>query len=418
MPDLDRRTVAAGLGSLSGIAALSWNIGFPAGGKSGSSMLSAFICGLSGTELSGREAAVLRDTRPCGVILFARNADSPDQLRRLTDAAKAAVGDEILILIDQEGGRVQRLRPPHWRTLPAGAAYAGIRSRPAEGWEAAFAVARLTAADLRAVGINTNCAPLLDVPVAGSHGVIGDRALRRSNDVVAIGAAVADGLMAGGVLPVIKHIPGHGRATADSHFDLPTVTATRDELEVTDFVPFRKLANLPAAMTAHVVFSANDADAPASISGPVTEQVIRGSIGFDGLLMSDDLAMNALSGSVGERAKAVIAAGSDVVLACNGGLGKPRPLPLSCPRSQGGRWRGSSARVPYSGNSSPSTWPRPKPASPRCCTWRLNQCNLPVMIHRFSTAAPLVLRMCARCSAAALAGRSVDTCSTVARGQD
>ena len=322
MPDLDRRTVAAGLGSLSGIAALSWNIGFPAGGKSGSSMLSAFICGLSGTELSGREAAVLRDTRPCGVILFARNADSPDQLRRLTDAAKAAVGDEILILIDQEGGRVQRLRPPHWRTLPAGAAYAKAYAYDLQkAGKAAFAVARLTAADLRAVGINTNCAPLADVPVAGSHGVIGDRAFAASsNDVAAIGAAVADGLMAGGVLPVLKHIPGHGRAMADSHFDLPTVTATREELEVTDFVPFRKLSNLPAAMTAHVVFSAYDADAPASISGPVTEQVIRKNIGFDGLLMSDDLAMNALSGTVTERAAAVIAAGSDVVLACNGGL--------------------------------------------------------------------------------------------------
>jgi beta-N-acetylhexosaminidase len=285
-------------------------------------MLSAFITGLAGAELSAREAAVLRETRPCGVILFARNAVDPDQLRRLTEAAASAVGEEIMVLIDQEGGRVQRLRPPHWRALPAAAAYAksygGDLQRAAR---AARAVARLTAADLRAVGINTNCAPLVDVPTPGSHGVIGDRAYGTSaEDVAALGAAVAEGLMAGGVLPVIKHIPGHGRATADSHFHLPTVSATRAELEATDFMPFRKLAGLPAAMTAHVVFTAWDADAPASISRRVIEDVIRGGIGFDGLLMSDDLGMKALAGSIAERAAAVIAAGSDVVLACNGGL--------------------------------------------------------------------------------------------------
>ena len=285
-------------------------------------MLSAFITGLAGAELSAREAAVLRETRPCGVILFARNAVDPDQLRRLTEAAASAVGEEIMVLIDQEGGRVQRLRPPHWRALPAAAAYAaGYGGDLQRAARAARAVARLTAADLRAVGINTNCAPLVDVPTPGSHGVIGDRAYGTSaEDVAALGAAVAEGLMAGGVLPVIKHIPGHGRATADSHFHLPTVSATRAELEATDFMPFRRLAGLPAAMTAHVVFTAWDADAPASISRRVIEDVIRGGIGFDGLLMSDDLGMKALAGSIAERAAAVIAAGSDVVLACNGGL--------------------------------------------------------------------------------------------------
>jgi len=285
-------------------------------------MLSAFITGLSGPELSAREAAVLREARPCGVILFARNAVDPEQLRRLTDAATAAVGEQILVLIDQEGGRVQRLRPPHWRALPAAAAYAkAYADDPRRAIRAAQAAARLTAADLRAAGINTNCAPLVDVPAPGSHGVIGDRAYaRRAEDVAALGAAVAEGLMAGGVLPVIKHIPGHGRAMADSHFDLPVVTATREELEATDFVPFRRLARLPAAMTAHVVFAAYDADAPASISRRVTEDVIRGNIGFDGLLMSDDLGMKALAGTIAERAAAVIAAGSDLVLACNGGL--------------------------------------------------------------------------------------------------
>ena len=221
-------------------------------------MLSAFIMGLAGTELAPAEAAFLRDARPCGVILFARNAADPDQLRRLTDAVHAAVGEEILVLIDQEGGRVQRLRPPHWRALPAAAAYCKAYADDLEkAVQAARAAARLTAAELRAVGINTNCAPLLDVPAPGSHGVIGDRAFAVAPErVAALGAAVADGLMAGGVLPVMKHLPGHGRAVADSHFDLPVVTATREELEASDFVPFRALAALPAAMTAHVVFTA------------------------------------------------------------------------------------------------------------------------------------------------------------------
>ena len=320
---MKQRDVAA-IGRRS-VAAPSRNCPSPDGSqgrKSDLDMLSAFITGLAGPQLSAREAAVLREARPCGVILFARNAVDPDQLRRLTDAASAAVGEEILVLIDQEGGRVQRLKPPHWRTLPAAAAYAaGYGGDLQRAARAACAAARLTAADLCAVGINTNCAPLLDVPAPGSHGVIGDRAYAdRAEDVAELGAAVAEGLMDGGVLPVIKHIPGHGRAMADSHFDLPVVRATQEELEASDFVPFRRLAKLPAAMTAHVVFTAYDADAPASISRRVTEDVVRGSIGFDGLLMSDDLAMKALAGGVAARAAAVFAAGSDVVLACNGGL--------------------------------------------------------------------------------------------------
>src|SRR5262245_58118355 len=188
-------------------------------------MLSAFITGLEGPQLTAREAAVLRQARPCGVILFARNAVDPNQLRRLTAAATAAVGEQILVLVDQEGGRVQRLRPPQWRALPAAAAYRkAFASDPGRAAHAARASARLTAADLRAVGINTNCAPLIDVPAPGSHAVIGDRAYAASADeVAAFGAAVAEGLTAGGVLPIVKHIPGHGRATADGHFDLPPV---------------------------------------------------------------------------------------------------------------------------------------------------------------------------------------------------
>jgi beta-N-acetylhexosaminidase len=286
-------------------------------------MLAAFITGLAGPELGRREAELLRAARPCGVILFARNARDPEQLRRLTRAVCAATGeDEMMVLIDQEGGRVQRLAPPHWRALPPAAAYAKAYAGDLErASRAARLVARLTAADLRAVGINTNCAPLIDVPVPGSHGVIGERAYATVPcDVATLGAAVAQGLMAGGVLPVIKHMPGHGRATRDSHVELPVVSASRRELEASDFVPFRALAALPAGMTAHVVFTAFDASAPASTSKGVIAEAIRGAIGFDGLLMSDDLAMQALSGSLKERAQAVFEAGCDLALACNGTL--------------------------------------------------------------------------------------------------
>jgi len=249
-----RREVAAGLAAAGATAALSYNCPCyePQSRNGNARMLSAFITGLEGPELTPREAAVLREARPCGVILFARNAIDPDQLWRLTQAASAAVGEEILVLVDQEGGRVQRLRPPQWRALPAAAAYMrAFASDPGRAAHAARTSARLTAADLRAVGINTNCAPLLDVPAPGSHAVIGDRAYGpRAEEVAALGAAVAEGLMAGGVLPVMKHIPGHGRATADSHFDLPLVSASREALEAVDFVPFRKLAALPAAMSA------------------------------------------------------------------------------------------------------------------------------------------------------------------------
>ena len=300
-------------------------------------MLSAFITGLAGLELAPVEVAFLRDARPCGAILFARNVATPEQLRRLTDSVAEAVGEEVLVLIDQEGGRVRRLRPPHWRALPPAAAYdKAFGGDLGKAAAAARAAARLTAAELRAAGINTNCAPLLDVPASGSHDVIGDRAFASKPDrVAALGSAVAEGLMAGGVIPVMKHVPGHGRATADSHFDLPVVEASRAELQATDFVPFRALNGLPAAMTAHVVFTAFDREGPASTSRHVTEEVIRGLIGFDGLLMSDDLGMQALSGTVAERAKAVLAAGSDVVLACNGGLAESEAVAGVAPALQG-----------------------------------------------------------------------------------
>jgi beta-N-acetylhexosaminidase len=313
-------------------------------------MLAAFITALSGPEITPDEAAVLGDAQPCGVILFARNVASPDQVRRLTDAVRSAIGSDVLILIDQEGGRVRRLRPPHWRELPPAAAYGRIYAGdPSAACETASLAARLTALELTACGINTNCAPVLDVPVPGSHGIIGDRAYGEDvGGVCALGRAVAEGYMAGGVLPVIKHIPGHGRATKDSHLDLPVVCATREELEATDFATFRSLADLPAAMTAHVVFEAVDAQAPASVSATVTEKVIRGHIGFDGLLMSDDLGMKALSGGIGERAQAVIAAGSDVALLCSGDLAQTQAVAAAVPALAGrSRQRFERARAVF-----------------------------------------------------------------------
>jgi beta-N-acetylhexosaminidase len=285
-------------------------------------MPAAFITALAGPKLEPEEKAVLRATRPCGIILFARNVVDPAQVRRLSDAAREAVGHDILVLIDQEGGRVRRLHPPHWRKLPSAAAYGRLYAHdPAEACRAARLAGQLTAMDLRAAGINTNCVPVLDVPAPGSHHIIGDRAYGESpQQVAALGRAVAEGHMAGGVLPVIKHVPGHGRAMADSHLELPVVSAGLGELERIDFAPFRACADLPAAMTAHVVYEAIDKTHPASTSARLIAGVIRSRIGFDGLLMSDDLGMKALSGSMAGRTRAVLDAGCDVALVCSGEL--------------------------------------------------------------------------------------------------
>lgn len=285
--------------------------------------LKALITGLSGPALTAEERAFLKHERPCGIILFARNCAGGDQIRTLVADAKAAIGREhVLVLIDQEGGRVQRLRPPLARTLPPAAAYAALYAgNPAKAREAAFHVARLVAAELRALSINMNCAPVLDLPATGSHDIIGDRAYGAGPEqVVALARSVAEGLKAGGVVPVIKHIPGHGRATADSHFALPVVMATHAELSATDFAPFRALGDEPAAMTAHVVYAAIDPSQPATTSDRVIGDIIRGEIGFDGLLISDDLSMQALTGSITARARASIAAGCDVALHCNGDI--------------------------------------------------------------------------------------------------
>ncbi|HEX4736257.1 MAG TPA: beta-N-acetylhexosaminidase [Allosphingosinicella sp.] len=280
----------------------------------------AFISGLAGLTLTANERSFLREKQPWGLILFKRNISGPQQVSELISSFRDAVGWQAPVLVDQEGGRVQRLGPPHWPVYPPGARYGALYDRdPASGLAAARLAGHLIAADLAALGIDVDCLPTADVPVPGADGVIGDRAYgTEPGKVAAIGAAIAQGLQAGGVLPVLKHLPGHGRATADSHHRLPVVDTPREILEATDFAAFRPLAGLPLGMTAHVVFSAIDAIAPATTSVTMVQEVIRGFIGFRGLLMSDDVSMNALSGTIAERSRAALAAGCDVVLHCNG----------------------------------------------------------------------------------------------------
>ncbi len=280
----------------------------------------AFITGCAGQALSAAERDLFARERPCGLILFARNIESPDQVRSLVASFKEAVGsDEVLILIDQEGGRVQRLRPPHWRKMPPARCFGEFYARdPEAAKRAAFAAARLMAAELHDLGINTNCTPLIDVPQAGAHDIIGDRAFSTDPEVViALGRAVMDGTLAGGVLPVIKHVPGHGRAMADSHRSLPRIDACKEDLEKVDFLPFQALHDAPLAMTAHVVLPAFD-ERPATVSPVIMGEVIRDQMGLTGLVMSDDIGMKALGGSFAGRTSAVIEAGCDVVLHCSG----------------------------------------------------------------------------------------------------
>ena len=298
----------------------------------------AFITGISGTELSAAEREFIGAVRPWGFILFKRNVESPSQVTVLIEQLREVVEHpDAPVLIDQEGGRVQRYGPPHWPAYPAGAVFGRLFDIvPALGLLAARLSARLIADDLLRTGVTVDCLPLADVPVPGADGVIGDRAYGTSPaKVAAIARAVADGLEQGGVLPVLKHIPGHGRATADTHFRLPVVDVTRDELEATDFAAFRPLADLPMAMTAHVVFSAIDPAHPATTSATMIAQVIRGSIGFQGLLMSDDVSMNALAGSIAERTRAIFSAGCDVALHCNGKLEEMRDVADHAPELSG-----------------------------------------------------------------------------------
>ncbi len=289
---------------------------------------SAAIYGCLGPRLGAEEIAFFRDVRPWGFILFARNIEGPDQVRGLVSALRETVGrEDAPILIDQEGGRVQRFGPPHWRTYPPARVLANLPGGPAVRREAARLGARLMADDLRALGVNVDCAPVLDVPQPGAHDIIGDRAYGETPEAVAVlGRAVAEGLLAGGVLPVIKHIPGHGRATSDSHFDLPVVEATAEALRQTDFAPFQALSDMPMAMTAHVLYRTLDPRRPATTSRRVIQGVLRAELGFSGLILSDDLSMKALDGDLTQRARRSLSAGCDVVLHCNGDMAEMKAV--------------------------------------------------------------------------------------------
>jgi len=311
----------------------------------------AVIFGLAGPQASDDELRFFRDADPLGFILFARNCVEPVQVRALVETLRGTVGRaDAPVLIDQEGGRVQRLRPPHWRAAPPAAVFGALcgdesdddsgddidddsRGRSRAAVEACYLNARLLGCELSALGISVDCAPMLDVRQPFGHDIIGDRAFAFDPQTVALlGRATCSGLLAEGVLPVIKHIPGHGRATLDSHLALPVVDAPLADLERVDFAPFAALAHhAPMAMTAHVVYSAIDPLAPASTSRAVVERAIRGAIGFDGLLISDDLCMRALAGTPVERAAAVLAAGCDVALHCNGELPEMRAVADACP---------------------------------------------------------------------------------------
>jgi len=303
----------------------------------------AAIIGLSGLKLTEDERAFLRAANPAGVALFGRNVESRAQLRALTDSLREVSGRaDLPILIDQEGGRVFRLPQPEWPAFPAARRFAELYEKaPISAIEAARANGEALGVTLTEVGINVDCAPVLDLRLEGAHDIIGDRAFdAEPMRVAALGRAMLDGLAAGGICGVIKHIPGHGRARADSHEELPVVAASEAELAA-DLAPFQALHDAPMAMTAHLLYPAWDAERPATLSPPIIAEIIRGRIGFDGLLMSDDLGMQALSGSLAERAVAAIAAGCDVALHCSGVLAESEEVA----RAVGGMSKAAAERL-------------------------------------------------------------------------
>ncbi len=298
----------------------------------------AFICSCSGPRLTEAERNFFAEYRPWGLILFARNIEKPAQVRALIDDFRRIVGNfHAPVFVDQEGGRVQRLKPPHWRAWPPAMALARLYDcDPLQALKAARLLARAMGRELREAGFNVDCLPVLDVPAPGSHEIIGDRAYGKEPHMVALlGRAAMQGLMDAGVAPVIKHIPGHGRARTDSHKTLPRVNAELKDLERVDFLPFAALADAPMAMTAHVVYEAVDPLAPATHSTRVINEIIRKRIGFSGLLMSDDITMKALSGSISERAKKALEAGCDIVLHCSGDLAEMRAVAEAVPPLEG-----------------------------------------------------------------------------------
>ncbi len=307
----------------------------------------AFITGLAGLTLAASERAFLREAQPWGLIIFKRNVSTPTQVSELTRSFRESVGREAPVLVDQEGGRVQRLGPPHWPVYPPGARYGELYDQEKSlGLATARLAGYLIAADLIELGIDVDCLPIADVPVVGGDPVIGDRAYGiEPGKVAAIAAAIAQGLHAGGVLPVLKHLPGHGRANADSHASLPIIDTDQTTLEATDFAAFRPLAGLPLGMTAHVVFSAIDPVSPATTSVTMVQEVIRGFIGFQGLLMSDDVSMGALSGTLAERSRAALRAGCDVVLHCNGNLAEMTEVAGAAPELTGAAGKRADAAL-------------------------------------------------------------------------
>lgn len=296
----------------------------------------AFICGLEGLRATDFERRYLAETKPWAVILFGRNIDTPDQVCRLTNDVREALGWHAPILIDQEGGRVQRLKPPHWRRYPAASRFGAIEmAERGAGVEAAQIATWMIADDLLDVGIDVNCAPVLDLRVSGGTEAIGNRAYHGDPKAIAmLGRAVHDAYLQAGVVPVVKHIPGHGRAVVDSHLTLPRITTDRATLDRTDFIPFRALNDAPLAMTGHLVFEAIDPRVPATLS-PAVIDVIRKDIGFDGALMTDDLAMGALTGSMRDRAGSALEAGCDLALHCNGSRSQMEEICQSIPLLEG-----------------------------------------------------------------------------------
>ena len=294
----------------------------------------ALIIGCSGMELTPDEIEFITHTHPWGLILFRRNIADPAQISALTSHFRRIVGrSNAPVLIDQEGGRVQRMGPPHWRKYPAAAKYLeATRGDVQAAAKYAHLASRLIAFDLKTCGITVDCMPVLDCPVVGSNDAIGDRAYAADPDAISmIGRAAAEGILEGGVLPIIKHMPGHGRAMVDSHYALPVVKDSLDILEKTDFYPFKQLNDLPIAMTGHIVFDAIDSTGPATTSPTIIHDIIRRWIGFDGLLLSDDVSMKALSGNFSERTEALFAAGCDIALHCNGNMDEARAVAAASP---------------------------------------------------------------------------------------
>lgn len=310
----------------------------------------SFISGCEGTGLSSAEIAFFREQNPWGLILFKRNCETPVQIKALTSAFREAVGrKDAPVFVDQEGGRVQRLGPPsnYWRKYPSARAYGDLYAKnPLAALRTARHVGRLMADDLIEAGITADCLPVLDVPQTGAHDVIGNRAYSlHIEHVMALARAHTAGLMDGGVLPVMKHIPGHGRSEVDSHHNLPVVNARRDELERVDFPPFAAFADAPMAMTAHVIYTAIDKAAPATLSRKIIKSVIRGQIGFRGLLITDDLSMKALSGTLEEKCSTALSAGCDMLLHCNGKLDEMREVAAAAGELKGKALRRAKAAL-------------------------------------------------------------------------